>query len=495
MTRSSNKGLVTPYEELERVLHSTRKLFKTTSLDYSSSSKFDLFSDPEDQFEKENTETMGQFLKELHDNTCSGSDNEDTNEHIERVLEIADLFTIPDVTQDQLMVRIFPISLTRAASLGMIQGAFSDMSSTLLDQYAGRGRYRAAAPGFYQRDHGNPSYQERRQTMENKFMAEFAKRHDENSNLIKENSSFNGCCNQNQGASIKALEIQIGEMRKVLQERGSGRLPSSTETNPRDHVKSISTCEETKTPSIRRIGSHQYCVSSQQKDDKMPLMELNQATVPFPGLLREYGYDKEKIKTIMNSSSSIILDNDMPRKEKDPGSFTLPCYINNMSFNIALVELGASVSVIPYLTFTNLGLGELAPKLIIELADRNMKRPKGIAENVLVGIDKFVFPVDFIVLDMPEDIKVPLILKRPFLSTAHAKIDVFKRSEDPKFVDFLELNDLNEPLELSRNQEVDNLGPTIKEGEFINKPMVDIVKTSHDDENIEGIDEYLSVQA
>ncbi|GJY49701.1 putative reverse transcriptase domain-containing protein [Tanacetum coccineum] len=56
-----------------------------------------------------------------------------------------------------------------------------------------------------------------------------------------------------------------------------------------------------------------------------------------------------------------------------------------------------------------------------------VKYPKGIAKNVLVGIGKFVFPVDFIILDMPEDVKVPLILGRPFLSTAHAKIDVFKR--------------------------------------------------------------------
>ncbi|GJS97820.1 putative reverse transcriptase domain-containing protein [Tanacetum coccineum] len=59
--------------------------------------------------------------------------------------------------------------------------------------------------------------------------------------------------------------------------------------------------------------------------------------------------------------------------------------------------------------------------------DRTVKHPKGIAENVLVGIGKFVFPVDFIILDMPEDVKVPLIFGRPFLSTAHAKIDVFKR--------------------------------------------------------------------
>nr|GEV86567.1 putative reverse transcriptase domain-containing protein [Tanacetum cinerariifolium] len=74
------------------------------------------------------------------------------------------------------------------------------------------------------------------------------------------------------------------------------------------------------------------------------------------------------------------------------------------------------------------GLGELAPtKLIVKLADRTIKCPKGVSENVLVGIDKFVFSVDFIVLDMLEDIKVPLILRRPFLSTSHAKIDVFKR--------------------------------------------------------------------
>ncbi|GJZ79407.1 gag-pol polyprotein, partial [Tanacetum coccineum] len=65
-------------------------------------------------------------------------------------------------------------------------------------------------------------------------------------------------------------------------------------------------------------------------------------------------------------------------------------------------------------------------KLTVELADMTVKYPKGIAENVLVGIGKFVFPVDFIILYMPEDIKVPLILERPFLSTARAKIDVYK---------------------------------------------------------------------
>ncbi|GJZ95831.1 gag-pol polyprotein [Tanacetum coccineum] len=159
----------------------------------------------------------------------------------------------------------------------------------------------------------------------------------------------------------------------------------------------------------------------------------------------------------------------------------------------------------PYSTFTNLGLGKLAPaKLIIELADKTVKRPKGIADNVLVGIDRFAFPIDFIILDMPEDIKILLILERPFLSTARAKIDrreldlearligealILNRSQDPGFGDFLELNDLNEPLEL-RNHKMEDLDPEIEDGEIIDEPKVDIVKIKCDDEIIERIDEY-----
>ncbi|GJV04917.1 DNA-directed DNA polymerase [Tanacetum coccineum] len=188
--------------------------------------------------------------------------------------------------------------------------------------------YRAVAPRFYQSNNANPSYQERRQSMEDtlsKFMSKSAKRHEENYNLSKEIRALPNAAIQNQGASIKTLEIQIGQISKVLQERGFGSLPSSTEAN----------------------------------------LRVNQR---------------------------------------------------------------ASVSVMPLSTHLNLGLGELVhTKLTVDLADRTVKYSKGIAENVLVGIGKFIFPVDFIILDMPEDIKVPLILGRPFLSTARAKIDVYKR--------------------------------------------------------------------
>ncbi|GJU78582.1 hypothetical protein Tco_1275652, partial [Tanacetum coccineum] len=123
--------------------------------------------------------------------------------------------------------------------------------------------------------------------------------------------------------------------------------------------------------------------------------------------------------------------------------------------------------------------------LIVELTDRTVKYPKGIAKNVLVEIGKFVFPVDVIILDMLENIKVPLILKRPFLSTAMLRLMFqrkltlevggvrlkerlwcYNRSLGPLFGDYIEQNDLNVPVELRRDQ-VDDLMPTIEECEVV----------------------------
>ncbi|GJZ37362.1 mitochondrial proton/calcium exchanger protein-like protein isoform X1 [Tanacetum coccineum] len=295
----------------------------------------------------------------------------------------------------------------------------------------GRG-YRETAPGYYQRNNANPSYQERRQSIEDtlsKFMSESAKRHEENSNLIKEIRATIDAAIRNQGASIKTLEIQIGQMSKILQERGFGSVPSSTITNLRDQVKSILTTIEADSYSIRRIGSSQYTVSTGQ-NSKL-LYKSRQMMIPFPSCLDNHYCEEEEGNygpKFTKAYRASHINNVIPRKEKDPMSFNLPCVISNTCFDNTLVDLGASVSVMPLSTYLNLGLGELAhTRLTVELADRTVKYLKGIAENVLVGVGKFTFPVDFIILDMPEDIKVPLILGRPFLSTARAKIDVYKR--------------------------------------------------------------------
>ncbi|GJR80318.1 retrovirus-related pol polyprotein from transposon TNT 1-94 [Tanacetum coccineum] len=177
MTRRSTNELYTPYKDPECEFRSSRRHFKTLSLDELRSPDFNLLSDEEysEEEEEEMVEIMeqymsktrtdygsrvarpkidskdqfelkGQFLKELRENTFSGSDNEDANEHIEKVLEIVDLFHVPNITVDQLMLRVFPISLTGAATrwlrnepTGSIK-TWEDLKTKFLNKYCPPGR-------------------------------------------------------------------------------------------------------------------------------------------------------------------------------------------------------------------------------------------------------------------------------------------------------------------------------------------------------------------
>ncbi|KAL5579998.1 hypothetical protein UlMin_012440 [Ulmus minor] len=133
--------------------------------------------------------------------------------------------------------------------------------------------------------------------------------------------------------------------------------------------------------------------------------------------------DSEKV--MLTEECSAILQRKLPPKLKDPGSFTIPCTIGDFNFDKVLCDLGASVNLMPFSIFKKLGLGEVKPTLVsLQLADRSIKHPRGVVEDVLIKVDKFIFPADFIVLDMEEDREVPLILGRPFLATGRTPIDV-----------------------------------------------------------------------
>src|SRR5262249_33264936 len=126
--------------------------------------------------------------------------------------------------------------------------------------------------------------------------------------------------------------------------------------------------------------------------------------------------------------SSAILQHKLPPKLEDPENFTIPCTIGSLTIEDALADLGANINVLPYKRFKKPGIGELKPtQMAIRLADRTIRNPRGIVENILVRVDKFLFPVDFVVLDMDESFMTPLILGRPFLATARALIDVEQR--------------------------------------------------------------------
>ena len=127
------------------------------------------------------------------------------------------------------------------------------------------------------------------------------------------------------------------------------------------------------------------------------------------------------------ATCSAVMKKELPEKMKDPGSFTIPCIIGGVEIQKALCDSGASINLIPLSVAKQLSLGELIPTTItLQMADRSMVKPEGVLEDVLVTVGKFVFPVDFIILDMEEDSQVPLLLGRPFLATEAALIDMQK---------------------------------------------------------------------
>ena len=133
-------------------------------------------------------------------------------------------------------------------------------------------------------------------------------------------------------------------------------------------------------------------------------------------------------KAFLTEQVSAIIQSKNPVKYKDPGSPTISVNIGGTCIDKSLLDLGASVNLLPYSVYKQLGLGELKPtNITLSLADRSVKIPKGIVEDVLVKVDKFYYPVDFVVLDT-EPIEngpnhVPIILGRPFLATANAIIN------------------------------------------------------------------------
>ena len=128
------------------------------------------------------------------------------------------------------------------------------------------------------------------------------------------------------------------------------------------------------------------------------------------------------------TEQSAIIQCKSPVKYKDPGCPTISVSIGGTCVEKALLDLGASVNFLPYSVYKQLGLGELKPTSItLNFADRSMKIPREIIEDVLVQVDKFYYPVDFVVLDTDPFVKgtnyVPIILGRPFLATPNAIIN------------------------------------------------------------------------
>nr|GEV57113.1 hypothetical protein [Tanacetum cinerariifolium] len=364
MTRSSNKELVEPSDELEQVLHLLRKLFKTTSFNHSSSSEFELFSYPEEHVEEEITKKMtepttkeymakiqedyelgiarpkfdkdakfelkGQFLKELRDHTLSRSEIEDANELTERVLELVDLFTTPSVSQDKLMLRVLPITLTGAATRWLrnepgeeINNFQQDRDETLYQAHERFKELLLRCPQHYLTSRhevilfykglgvptrkildskrgyelcNGPHYtkdcqlKEEEKTLEDAYYTQFGvpfpnagryraaalgfyQRGNENTSYQERRQTMKESLNRFfKKGDLEFLLVQL----KQTQEITSSQSPL---------LKML----------IHRIGYDQYAVSSHKEEDKMSLIERSQASVPSRGHLKEKGYDEKEV--------------------------------------------------------------------------------------------------------------------------------------------------------------------------------------------------------
>ncbi|CAH9141685.1 unnamed protein product [Cuscuta epithymum] len=296
-------------------------------------------------------------------------------------------------------------------------------------------------------------------------------------------------------SSIQNLENQMSQISIAvsrLEAKDSVKLPSQTEQNPRQHVNAIMLRDETTLKEVHEEekqakdgvdpGEDFQPDEEEPTRTKFPPLSSYEPLPPFPEALkdtRKLGNDRDLYEAFANCKVntplftliksvpryakflkelctmkrkdklkakqevkvservSAIFQRKLPEKCNDPGMFTIPCKIGETLFPRALLDLGASINVIPYSLYKSLKLDPMHDTgVVIQLADRSSTYPKGVVENVLVKVEILVFPVDFYILEMETDNQAtPILLGRPFLKTAQTKIDVSNGSLTLEFDD------------------------------------------------------------
>nr|GEX86708.1 reverse transcriptase domain-containing protein [Tanacetum cinerariifolium] len=245
----------------------------------------------------------------------------------------------------------------------------------------------------------------------------------------------------------------------------SSSIPSNTIPNPRNKAKPITTQsgitydrppipppvvekepEATKETANLPYPSILAKEKLREKDDILPakfmeifrdlhfelsfadaLVHMPKFAPMFKKLLNNKDRLIELTKTPLNENCFVVVLKKLLKKLGDPGRFLIPCNFSEFDNCLALADLGASINLMLLSIWKKLRLLTLNDtKMVLELADRKISKPTGVAENVYVKVKKFYFPADFVVLDFIADPRVSLILGRPFLNTAHALIDVYK---------------------------------------------------------------------
>ncbi|XP_061355399.1 uncharacterized protein LOC133299920 [Gastrolobium bilobum] len=205
----------------------------------------------------------------------------------------------------------------------------------------------------------------------------------------------------------------------------------------------------------------------------LPFVDALEQMLGYVKFMKEILSRKRRLAKFENvaltQESSKYLLSKLPPKLEDLGSFTIPCTIGDHYIGKTLCDLGANINLMPMKVFRKLKVGEPNPTIVnLQLADRSIVYPEGKIENVLVKVDKFILPIDFIILDYKEDKEVPIILGRDFLAIGGDVIDV-KEGEQIKFNI---LKAMKYPREMEECSRMDVIDVVVKEG-FMEAKLVD----------------------
>ncbi|GJS55122.1 reverse transcriptase domain-containing protein [Tanacetum coccineum] len=213
----------------------------------------------------------------------------------------------------------------------------------------------------------------------------------------------------------------------------------------------------------------------------------------FAPTIKSLLMNKEKLlelaKIPLNENCSAMLLKKLPEKLGDPGKFLIPCDFPGMDVCHALADLGASINLMPLSIWKKLSLPELTPtRMTLELADRSITHPKGVAEDVFVKVGSFHFPTDFVVVDFEADPRVPLILGRSFLRTGRALINVYEGElilRDGKEQIIFHVNGTTKHPQKQVNESFKIVNDTCKDSfeKFTDEPALVCLPPSEDDNN------------
>ncbi|KAL4323939.1 hypothetical protein GQ457_11G026020 [Hibiscus cannabinus] len=180
----------------------------------------------------------------------------------------------------------------------------------------------------------------------------------------------------------------------------------------------------------------------------LPLVEALQQMPNYAKFLKDMVTRKKRIEEFETAAATetclALMHNKVPAKKTDPGSFTIECFIGHNYPTKALCDHGASINLMPKSVFQKLGIGEAKPTTVmLQLADHSYVQPEGKIEDVLVQVDKFIFPADFLILDCETNTDAPIILGRSFLATGRVLFDfgneelIFRAAQEEKLIETL----------------------------------------------------------